>query len=147
MRGAFCPVLIFLQNGEFQMKLVLSLLLGAILCASFCHAAKQSEPFVVLNSSNIAQQIQASSLLLVNVATKRCPCSKTLDSYLINAIAKFPQITFAKVNGDSEPQVLTQYRVAKLPTLLFFKNGKLVLRLADVPTEAALDAKLQEFLK
>lgn len=129
------------------MKTALSLLLSAILCSSFCYAAKQSEPFVVLNSSNIEKQIQTSSLLIVNVATKRCPCSKTLDSYLINVMAKFPQITFAKVNGDQEQALLPKYRVAKLPTLLFFKNGKVVLRSTDVTTEAALSAQLQEFLK
>ena len=49
------------------------------------------------------------------------------------------QVSFAKVDVDSNPQAATQYGVRSIPTLLIFKDGK--------PVDQVVGAVPKEILK
>ena len=49
-----------------------------------------------------------------------------------------------KVNIDSNPELARAYNVSAVPTLLIFKDGKLVSRHVGMRSEAALRAELQQ---
>lgn len=51
-----------------------------------------------------------------------------------------------KLNTDENPETMTAYRVSAIPTLLFFKGGKLVDQVVGVQTKASLKAKLDALL-
>jgi len=36
------------------------------------------------------------------------------------------QVTFAKINSDENPKKVTEYMIMGIPTILFFRDGKLV---------------------
>jgi thioredoxin 1 len=51
-----------------------------------------------------------------------------------------------KYNVDEESDLSQQYRIMSIPTLLFFKDGKLVDRLAGSQSKATLVEKLNALL-
>lgn len=55
------------------------------------------------------------------------------------------QIKFVKVNVDESPGLAQNYTVSAIPTLLFFKDGKVAERLTGLTSEADLKAKLEKF--
>lgn len=87
---------------------------------------------------------QKQPLLLVDVYAPWCgPCKK-----MAPAIEKLQQelagsATILKVNADTEKPFLAAYQVDELPTLLIFRNGKLVDRQIGYRDEAALRALLK----
>ena len=52
-----------------------------------------------------------------------------------------------KMNTDDNPDTASQYRVQAIPTLLFFKGGKLVEQLVGVQPEKEIRHKLDSLLK
>jgi thioredoxin 1 len=54
------------------------------------------------------------------------------------------KIKFYKVNVDESPALAKDYKVQAIPTVLFFKDGKLTYRVVGLLSEADLKAKLDE---
>jgi thioredoxin len=48
----------------------------------------------------------------------------------------------AKLNVDENPQTATQYRISSIPTMLIFKNGKLIDRLIGAQPKQAIASRL-----
>jgi thioredoxin 1 len=53
------------------------------------------------------------------------------------------QVKFAKCNVDDNPVTPQQYGIRSIPTLIFFKNGKVVNQVVGVVAKA----KLEEMIK
>lgn len=51
-----------------------------------------------------------------------------------------------KVNVDENPQIAMEYGIRSIPTLLFFKDGKLVDRAVGVLTKAQLTQRIEDLL-
>lgn len=52
------------------------------------------------------------------------------------------RIKFVKINVDESPGLAANFQVRAIPTLIFFKDGKVIDRLTGLPSEADLKAKL-----
>jgi thioredoxin 1 len=53
-------------------------------------------------------------------------------------------VKIGKVNVDENPELSTQYGINAIPTLLLFKDGKIVERFQGVPPRTRLEAALNE---
>ena len=53
---------------------------------------------------------------------------------------------FGKLNVDENMQTANKYRISAIPTLLIFKNGKLVDRQVGALPKATLAGKIQKYL-
>ena len=53
---------------------------------------------------------------------------------------------FGKLNVDDNIKTATRYRISAIPTLMIFKNGKLIDQLVGAYPKPALTAKLQKYL-
>ena len=51
-----------------------------------------------------------------------------------------------KVNTEDEPELTAQYQVRSIPTILFFKDGKIVEQLIGATTKAILQEKINKYL-
>jgi thioredoxin-like negative regulator of GroEL len=49
----------------------------------------------------------------------------------------------AKLNVDENPQVASRYQIASIPTMLIFKDGKIVDRLIGVQPKQAIEERLR----
>ncbi len=96
------------------------------------HAAK------VLGTADFDQAV-TSGVVLVDFWAPWCgPCRK--QGPIVEAVAKAvgKQAVVAKVNVD-ENQILAQrYQVSSIPTLILFKDGKIVKRMVGLQQERAL---------
>jgi len=57
--------------------------------------------------------------------------------------AKNPDVKFAKINVDENNETANKYRVASIPTVLFFKDGII----KDMSVGAVPEAALQKFIE
>jgi len=55
------------------------------------------------------------------------------------------KIKFVKINVDESPGLAQNFQVEAIPTLIFFKAGKVADRITGLPDEADLKAKLDAF--
>ncbi len=53
------------------------------------------------------------------------------------------QVKFVKVNVDEAPALAERYGIQGVPTLLFFRAGKVVDSIAGLPPRDALEARLK----
>ncbi|MCK5631931.1 thioredoxin [Candidatus Bathyarchaeota archaeon] len=56
------------------------------------------------------------------------------------------EIVFAKLNVDENPQTPQRFNIGGIPTLLIFKDGKLVDRLVGASPKLLLENRLKKFL-
>jgi thioredoxin 1 len=56
------------------------------------------------------------------------------------------KILFGKLNVDENPEVSTQYGIMSIPTLLVFKNGKLVDRIIGAMPRRLLESRIARYL-
>ena len=56
------------------------------------------------------------------------------------------RILFGKLNVDENREVATQYEIMGIPTLLVFKNGKLVERIVGAMPRQVLEPKITGYL-
>jgi thioredoxin 1 len=53
---------------------------------------------------------------------------------------------FGKLNVDENPEVSAQYQIMSIPTLLVFKNGKLVDKIVGAMPRQMLEPKITRYL-
>lgn len=56
------------------------------------------------------------------------------------------RVLFGKLNVDENREVATQYQIMGIPTLLVFKNGKLVDRIVGAMPRQMLEPKITRYL-
>ena len=79
-----------------------------------------------LNIDNFEEKIKDKNVIVDFYAPWCPPCkiiASSLDSYAAN---KPKNIEIYKVNVDDELSLAKKYGVSKLPTVIYFKNGKVV---------------------
>lgn len=106
------------------------------------------EPLTVhLTQSTFPEFLRRNERVVVDVWAPWCgPCRQlapTLDSLARDLQGK---VRFAKVNADEEPVLSAQFGVQGIPTLLFFRGGKLAGRSVGLQPKGALLAQIQRSL-
>ena len=56
------------------------------------------------------------------------------------------KILFGKLNVDENPEVAVQYQIMSIPTLLVFKNGKLIDRIVGAMPRQMLEPRITGYL-
>ncbi len=102
---------------------------------------------VYVNDSTLAETIKKYPLLLVDFYADWCaPCK--MIAPVLEEIARELQgkLVIAKINVDENPRSAMQYQAMSIPTLVLFKNGKIVDRIVGALPKPALIAKLKKHL-
>ena len=108
-------------------------------------AAANGKPQVVTDDSFARDVVEASSTrpVLVDAWAEWCgPChmiAPVLDELAGESIGRY---TIAKLNVDENPRTAAQFNIRSIPTLLIFKNGKLVDQIIGVQPKQAIAARL-----
>lgn len=103
---------------------------------------------VHFSDANFKKEVLESDIpVLVDFWAAWCaPCK--LISPIIEEIAKeySPRIKIGKVDVDQSPKTATQYGVMSIPTLMFFKDGKVMDQIVGVLGKTELKKKIVEHL-
>lgn len=107
---------------------------------------EKSDGAVILTNANFQTSIK-SGVYLVDFWAEWCgPCK--MQDPIIKEIAKdfSGQVTVAKVDIDSNAELVQRYAISAIPTIIIFKDGEASKRLVGVQNretlKAALDAAL-----
>lgn len=98
---------------------------------------------VVLTSENFAAET-AAGLTVVDFWAAWCGPCKLLAPIVEELAGELPDVKFAKVNVDEQPELARQYRVDAIPTLYFLRDGKVVSRSVGLVQKPALRRLIDE---
>ncbi|NIP67109.1 thioredoxin [Candidatus Bathyarchaeota archaeon] len=110
-------------------------------------ATAPSKP-IEINDASFKETIQNNSLVVVDCWAPWCaPCRMVAP--IIEELARdyAGRILFGKLNVDQNRKVATQYQLMSIPTLLIFKNGKLVDRIVGALPKERLEKKITPHLE
>ncbi len=102
---------------------------------------------IELTDSNFDENVKKYKLIVVDNWALWCPPCRMLGP-VIDSLAKklSGKIVFGKLNVDENKEITLKYEIMSVPTLLIFKNGKLVDRLMGAMPEPILESKLKQYL-
>ena len=91
--------------------------------------------------------INADKPVLVDFFATWCGPCKTLAPILIDVKKEMGEaISIIKVDVDKSAQAAQQYQVQGVPTLILFKNGKILWRQSGVVPKASLITAIKKFI-
>jgi thioredoxin len=105
-----------------------------------------SKPQVVTDQTFAQEVIDASSSvpILVDAWAEWCgPCRMIAPALDQLAAESGGRYKIAKLNVDENPHTAGQFQIRSIPTLLIFKNGKLVDQIIGAQSKQAIAARLQ----
>lgn len=131
---------------------------GAVLAGLFCFASGCGGNSAAMNQSTAnvkhitdaefpAEVTQATLPIVVDCYATWCGPCKML-SPIVDALADeyAGKIKFVKVNVDESPKISQEFQVQAIPTLLYFKDGKLAATSVGLLSKSALAGKLDALL-
>ena len=85
----------------------------------------------------------ADQVVVVDFFATWCGPCKMLAPVLEKAAEELTNVQFYKVDIDEEMELANQYKIMTVPTLLFFKDGKLVFQNSGVINRKQLESMLE----
>lgn len=85
----------------------------------------------------------ADQVVVVDFFATWCGPCKMLAPVLEKAADELTNVPFYKVDIDEEMELANQYKIMTVPTLLFFKGGKLVFQNSGVINRKQLESMLE----
>ncbi|MDD3009452.1 MAG: thioredoxin [Arcobacter sp.] len=102
--------------------------------------------YIELNQNSMEETIKE-GVSLVDFWAPWCgPCrmiAPVIDQLAVEFEGK---AKICKVNTEEEPDLTAQYQVRSIPTILFFKDGKIVDQLIGATNKATLEEKINKYL-
>jgi thioredoxin 1 len=107
------------------------------------------EKVVELNKDNFEKVVNGEKPVLVDFWAPWCgPCQIMLP--IVHEVAadnkKADKIIIASLNIDENPEIAGKYRVMSVPTLLFFKGGKVIKQILGVTPKEELEKELERLI-
>jgi thioredoxin 1 len=102
---------------------------------------------VVLTDQTFEQTIEKTPIVVVDFWAAWCgPCRMVAP--IIDQLAKEYEgrVTFGKLNVDENPMVANAFQIQSIPSLLVFKNGKLVDGLVGAAPRNLIESRITPYL-
>jgi len=95
---------------------------------------------IAVNSNNFESVVlKNEKTVLVDFWANWCGPCKMLAPVLDELAAAHPEIEVAKVDVDENPELAMMYRIAAIPAIMIFKDGKLVNQSVGFTSKEALE--------
>jgi thioredoxin 1 len=102
---------------------------------------------VVINDDNIDSAIGRYPLFILDFCAEWCGPCRTLGPRIEELAQEMKgSVVFGKINVDKNMHAANKYRISAIPTMVVFKNGKLVDKIIGAYPKATLAAKLRKYL-
>ena len=102
---------------------------------------------ITFNDENLKQAIESGKPVVVDFWATWCGPCRMIAPIVEELAAQYEgQVTIGKYDVDEGTDMAVEYGVRNIPTLLFFKDGKLVDRNVGSTTRDALEAIVKALL-
>jgi thioredoxin 1 len=103
---------------------------------------------LAFTSANFKQEVLSSTLpVLVDFTATWCgPCQRLAPIIESLAVKYAGKVKIGKVDADANQDLILEYGIESVPTLLFFKQGAIVERVSGYFPENVLGGKLDELV-
>lgn len=78
-----------------------------------------------INDSNFKEYISSSKIVVVDCYAPWCGPCKMMSPIIDELAEEESEVSFYKVNIDDNDEIVNEFGIMSIPTLLFFENGKL----------------------
>ncbi len=140
-----CPLTSTWWRGAIYGSVIGLLLFLSSTKSAAAPSATNATRVTSINEGQFPREVTEASLpVVVDFYAPWCgPCRRL--SPLLDELAKPLQgkVKFVKVNVDEAPALAERYGIQGVPTLLFFRAGKVVDSIAGLPPRTALEARLK----
>jgi thioredoxin len=102
---------------------------------------------VELTSANFSETIEKSDVILIDFWAEWCGPCKRFGPIFEAASEKHPDLTFAKLDTETNQDIAGALEITSIPTLMVVKGGMLLYREAGALNAAQLDGLLAEVEK
>jgi len=100
-----------------------------------------------LTDQNFADVTGSAALSMVDFWAVWCGPCRLVAPFVEQIADEYQgQVTVGKLDVDANQRVATQFNVRSIPTILFFKEGKLVDQVVGAVPKAALESKVKQHL-
>jgi len=102
-----------------------------------------------LTDSNFKKEVLESELpVLVDFWAPWCGPCKMIAPIIEDLAKEFDKkIRIGKINLDENPKIATHYGIMSIPTIVFFKKGKVMEQIVGVLSKSKFKRKLEENLE
>ncbi len=97
-----------------------------------------------LNGNNFQEKIGTAGTVVVDFFATWCGPCKMLAPVIEKAADELADVKFYKVDIDEEMDLTNQFKIMSVPTLLVFKDGRLVSQNSGLINRRELDAMLEK---
>ena len=98
----------------------------------------------ILTKDNFDKEVlSAEQLTVVDFWASWCGPCMMLKPIFEELSGELPQVKFCKLDVDEERELAIEYGIESIPTLLFFKNGKVVHKLIGLRGKDELRAEIE----
>lgn len=97
-----------------------------------------------LTSETYEQAVGTPGLLIVDFWAPGCPPCVALAPVFEQAATRHPDVRFAKVNAEAEPDVAFEAMISAVPTLLVYRDGEVVHEEVGGLTPTELDTLIRD---
>jgi thioredoxin 2 len=117
-------------------------------CGSALVTGDQGVPIEVTDSTFSQEVLSDPGSVLVDCWAPWCGPCRTVAPILDELAAKYASgVRIAKLNVDENPQTASRYEIRSIPTMLLFKNGKLVNSLVGALPKETIEQHLIALMK
>jgi thioredoxin 1 len=104
---------------------------------------------VTVTDANFAEEIEKSSgLALVDFWAAWCGPCRMVAPIIEELAAEYAgRVKVAKLDVDTNQETAARYNIRSIPSILFFRDGKLVDTVVGAVPKPQLERKIQEYLR